>query len=239
MVDDGRGQLAGRFQAVIFDLFGTLVENFSVTEYRQVLDEMAMVLGVSADDFTQTWFDTFPERTTRGSKQTEEDIELMCRQLGVQIGDGEIATVAQMRRDFTRRQMVPRDGALETLTELRAAGLKLGLISDCTVEVPQLWPESDFAPLFDVAVFSCIERIKKPDPIIYHRACARLEVEPANCLYVGDGSSQELSGAQRAGLHPLWLAVPAEDDPDVHRVDAEHWAGPKVAALGEVLSYVL
>ena len=230
--------MAGRFQAVIFDLFGTLVENFSVSEYQEVLGAMAAILGVSADDFARTWMSTFAERTTRGSKQTEEDIELMCQQLGVQVGDQEVATVAQMRRDFTRRQMVPRDGALETLTELRAMGLKLGLISDCTVEVPQLWPETAFAPLFDVVVFSCIECIKKPDPIIYHRTCARLGVEPADCLYVGDGSSQELTGAERAGLHPLWLAAPSENDPDVHRVDAEQWTGPRVTALAEVLPLV-
>ncbi|MGD0712535.1 MAG: HAD family hydrolase, partial [Bacteroidales bacterium] len=122
--------MAGRFQAVIFDLFGTVVENFSVSEYQEVLSAMAAVLGASAGDFMQAWMSTFAERTTRGSKRTEEDIELMCRQLGVQVGDQEVATVAQMRRDFTRRQMVPRTGALETLTELRAKGLKLGLISD-------------------------------------------------------------------------------------------------------------
>jgi putative hydrolase of the HAD superfamily len=234
----GRGQLPGRFQAVIFDLFGTLVENFSRSEYQDVLCAMASILGVATDDFARTWMGTFAERTTRGSKRTEEDIELMCAHLGVEAEDDAVGTVAQMRRDFTRRQMVPRDGAVETLTELREMGLKLGLITDCTIEVPQLWPGTAFAPLFDVAVFSCIECIKKPDPTIYHRACAWLAVEPAHCLYVGDGSSQELSGAERAGLHPLWLAVPAEDDPDVHRVDAEQWTGPSVAALGEVLTVV-
>lgn len=48
---DGRGQLADSFQAVIFDLFGTLVENFSVSEYQEVLGAMAAVLGVSAGAF--------------------------------------------------------------------------------------------------------------------------------------------------------------------------------------------
>jgi putative hydrolase of the HAD superfamily len=227
---------AGIFQAVIFDLFGTLVENFSVSEYQEVLGAMAAVLGVSAGDFARTWMGTFAERTTRGSERTEDDIELMCSHLGVEVGNDAVETIAPMRRDFTRRQMVPRYGALETLTELRAMGLGLGLITDCTIEVPQLWSETAFAPLFDVAVFSCIEGIKKPNPTIYHRACDRLAIEPAQCLYVGDGSSQELTGAERAGLHPVWLAVPAEDDPDVHRVDAERWTGPSVAALAEVLS---
>ncbi len=230
--------MASRFRAVIFDLFGTLVENFSVSEYREVLGAMAAVVGVSTDSFARIWTSTFAERTVRGAGKTEEDMELMCGQLGLQVEDHEVATAARMQTDFTHRQMVPRDRALETLIELREMGLKLGLITDCTVEVPQLWPETAFAPLFDVAVFSCIERIKKPNPAIYHRTCARLEVEPSGCLYVGDGSSQELSGAERAGLHPLWLAVPTEDNPDVHRVDAEQWTGPSVAALTEVLRLV-
>jgi putative hydrolase of the HAD superfamily len=228
-------QLTAGLQAVIFDLFGTLVENFSVRDYQEALEAMAAVLEVPAGDFAQAWMDTFAERTTRGSTQTEDDIELMCRQLGAPAGLQQVAAAAQLRRDFTRRQLNPREGALETLRDLRSLGLKLGLISDCTVEVPQLWPETAFAPLFDVAVFSCVERIKKPDPAIYHRACARLSVEPARRLYVGDGSSQELTGAARAGLHPLWLAIPAEAGSDVHRVDAERWSGPAVAALAEVL----
>ena len=36
----------------------------------------------------------------------------------------------------------------------------------------------------------------------------------------------------------MWLAVPSEDDPDVHRVDAEQWAGQSVTTLAEVLSIV-
>ena len=34
------------------------------------------------------------------------------------------------------------------------------------------------------------------------------------------------------------LVVPAEDDLDAHRVDAEQWSGPRVATLGEVLTVV-
>ncbi len=227
-----------RFQAVIFDLFGTLVENFSVSEYQEVLAAMATVLGVSTDDFAQTWMETFRERTIQGSERPDDDIKLMCEHLGVEVGSDSLDTVAQMRMSFTRRQMVPRGGAVETLRDLRAMGLKLGLISDCTFEVPPLWPGTPFAALFDVALFSCIECVKKPDAAIYHRACSRLGLEPADCLYVGDGSSQELSGAERAGLHPVLLAVPNEDDPDVHRVDIDQWTGPSVTTLEDVLSIV-
>ena len=236
--DDGRGLLAGGFQAVVFDLFGTLVENFSRSGYQEVWAKAARVMGTSAEGVARVWMSTFPERTLHYPRRTDEDLELVCVHLGVQAEGQAFATVAQMRRDLSRRQMAPRDGALEVLTKLRAMNLKLGLISDCTAEVPQLWPESPFAPLFDVAVFSCVEGIKKPDPVIYHRACVRLRVAPGNCLYVGDGGSQELTGAQRAGLHPVLLAIPGEDNPDVVRFDAEQWTGTRVKALSEVLAHV-
>jgi putative hydrolase of the HAD superfamily len=40
--------------------------------------------------------------------------------------------------------------------------------------------------LFDVVVESSVEGIRKPDPRIYHLACERLEVDPAQCVYLDD-----------------------------------------------------
>lgn len=42
----GEGELGARFQGVIIDLFGTLVESFSRSEYQEVLTAMATILGV-------------------------------------------------------------------------------------------------------------------------------------------------------------------------------------------------
>lgn len=51
------------YRAVIFDLFGTLIHNFSRREYRAVLGRMAAVLVAPTEEFARAWFDTFPERT--------------------------------------------------------------------------------------------------------------------------------------------------------------------------------
>ena len=47
-----------KYAAVIFDLFGTLVDNFSAREYESVLMQMASVLAVPYDDLARLWFDT-------------------------------------------------------------------------------------------------------------------------------------------------------------------------------------
>ena len=40
----------------------------------------------------------------------------------------------------------------------------------------------------------------KPDRQIYNLAMQRLDVSPDQCLYVGDGGSNELYGAKSAGM---------------------------------------
>ena len=63
---------------------------------------------------------------------------------------------------------------------------------------------------FDATVFSCDVGVSKPDPRIYEIACEQLEVEPADCLFVGDGANDELPGAERAGMTAVQLRAPGE-----------------------------
>jgi putative hydrolase of the HAD superfamily len=227
-----------RYQAVVFDLFGTLVPNFSVSEYRRVLEEMAHALGAPAEEFARVWTATFEERVLGLADGTAGDVKGVCARLGSIPSDERVAKAVRLRLEFTRRQLVPRDGAVETVAALRARGHRIALITDCTNEAPALWRETPLAPLFDETVFSCLVHMKKPDPEIYRLACSRLQVIPERCLYVGDGGSRELSGAAQVGLHPVMLRPPHEDGDDVHRVDPEGWAGPVVATLAEVLELV-
>lgn len=94
---------------------------------------------------------------------------------------------------------------LEGLRGLRRLGCRLGLISNCGEDEIRSWPESPLAPLFDTAMFSCRAKLKKPDPAIYKLAAANLGMKPAQCLYVGNGGSDEFTGARRAGMIPVLL----------------------------------
>ena len=49
-----------KFDAVIFDLFGTLVDNPEVPErslgtYNRAVEDVASILGAPADEFTRLW----------------------------------------------------------------------------------------------------------------------------------------------------------------------------------------
>ncbi len=224
-----------KYKAVIFDLFGTLIENFSRSEYAAVFTEMANILSVPPAEFLQSWGEAFDQRATGVFATTEDAIRNLSFKFNPRVTEGQINQAARVRLDYTKRSINPRDGAIEVLGGLKAAGYKTGLISDCTCEIPNVWDSTALAPFFDVTVFSCVAGIKKPDPRIYLIATDQLEVEPQDCLYIGDGSSRELSGALQVGMHPVIIRVP-DESVDTHFVEREeNWEGPEISSFQEVL----
>ena len=140
-----------------------------------------------------------------------------------------------MRFEYSRLALIPRPGTIDALKRLRELGKKIGLISDCGGDIPVLWPETPFAELIDEAVLSCTVGLRKPDPRIYELACDRLGVSPDRCLYVGDGGSNELTGADAAGMHAVLIRASYDDEADERR---EAWAGLRISSLSEVLAII-
>jgi putative hydrolase of the HAD superfamily len=224
-----------RYDAVIFDLFGTLVDTFSAREHDIALCRMASVLQVPRAEFMIDWNDTTWPLQVQGTLTSVEDNAVyICRALGVEATDDQVTAATEIMLEFTWASLAPRQGATEVLAALRAAGHKIGLISDCAPAVPRLWPETRLAPLIDAPVFSCDVHLQKPDPRIYQLACERLGVSAQRCLYAGDGSSQELSGARGVGMEAVLVRGASDDCYDSHRPDVEGWAGLEIAALTEL-----
>jgi putative hydrolase of the HAD superfamily len=227
-----------KYKAVIFDLFGTLIDNFSRTEYAAVFAEMAGILAVPSEEFLSSWSEAFDQRATGVFPTTRDAIKDLARRLNPQVTDAQIEDATRIRLDYTKRSINPREGAIEVPDYLRKTGYKTCLISDCTCEIPGVWPDTAFTGLFHVTVFSCVARVKKPDPRIYLMATTQLGVEPQDCLYIGDGSSHELTGALEVGMHPVLIRDPSESD-DTHYIDREvDWQGTVISSLLEVLDLI-
>ena len=220
--------------AVIFDLFGTLTNNFSSRGYNDALIEMAQALSVPSHDFRQAWLSTSKERNTSTFQNCQADVEYICRVLNVPAHKEQVQLAVQARLDYIRRVMTPQPNAVEVLSRLKEDGYRTGLLSNCTHEIPVVWPETSLAPLVDVVVFSCLVGMRKPDPRIYQLIAERLGVTPEECLFIGDGGSEELSGALSVGMHPV-LFRPDAESTEQHLTNREQWDGPEISSLEEVL----
>ena len=225
-----------RYDAVVFDLWGTLVDELTHPEahrlvYRQKTDETADLLGVGRDEFARAWSATGPDRMVGRIPSTEATLRLICEQLGAEPGADTAKAAAEIRYEYVRGALSPRPGTVETISALRESGYRVGLISNCTEEVSRLWGSTPFAPLVDEAVLSFDAGLAKPDPRIYDLAISGLGVRAERCLYVGDGSDGELTGAAKAGMTAVLIRAPY-DRADGSR---EAWAGETISAIPGVL----
>ena len=225
-----------KYDAVIFDLFGTLIDNFPWAESNNILGQMASELSVPADDFTALWHDAFDERMKGIFKDYQACIKHICRQLGVQVTDGKVKLAAGMRFEMNKQEVTsPREGAVEVLTHLKMNGCRTGLISDCSTETTLIWKDSPLSSLIDEAVFSCLAGIKKPDARIYQMEVDNLGVIPEACVYIADGIGQELLAASKLGMHAVQIRMGSDNEYDPYRED---WDGPVISSLREVMNLV-
>jgi putative hydrolase of the HAD superfamily len=97
------------------------------------------------------------------------------------------------------------DDVLPTLDALSRRRLKLGVVSNWDSNLPRLLDGMGLAEQFGSIVVSAIEETGKPDPEIFLRACARLNVVPEQALHVGDSLVEDFDGARAAGLRALLL----------------------------------
>lgn len=222
-----------RIEAVVFDLFGTLVYEFPRADWDAWLATTAAVLEADPEAFTAAWNATAVDRQTGRLGDIEENLRTVAARAGAWPSETQVAEALEVRAALYRTWFVPRPGAEEVLARLRADGFRLGLISMCAPDAPAIWNASPLGGSMDAEVFSCEAALRKPDPEIYRLAASRLNVVPEACLYVGDGSYRELSGAAAAGMRPVLIRDPDEHE-EMLRPDAEAWSGEAIGDLRQI-----
>jgi putative hydrolase of the HAD superfamily len=220
-------------EAVVFDLFGTLVYEFPRADWEGWLETSAAILEADVDAFKAAWNATGIERQTGRLGDLEENLRTVAARAGAWPTDAQLTEVLDGRAAMYRKWFVPRPGAEETLARLRADGYRLALISMCAPDAPAMWRASPLEGTVDVELFSCDVALRKPDPEIYLLATERLGVGPQACLYVGDGSYRELSGAAAVGMRPVLIRDPQEEA-EMLRPEVEAWDGASIDDLRRV-----
>jgi HAD superfamily hydrolase (TIGR01549 family) len=120
------------------------------------------------------------------------------------------------------------DDALPVLGELRAQGLKLGLVSNTGRNLDEF--VSHHRLEVDVALGSGAFGRTKPHPTIFRAVLERLEVEPSAAAMVGDSPEDDVEGARAAGIERAFLLDREDRYPELDDRLPDLFALP--AALG-------
>jgi putative hydrolase of the HAD superfamily len=201
-------------RAVVFDLFETLVD-YDEQKSLDFSAAAADLLGRGRDEFHTLWRAGRPARDSGPMRG-------YLASIGVTGGDAD--RLVELRRASSLGLLAaPRPGVIDTIAELRRRGLGVGLITVCSEDVVEVWEETPFAGAFDAVVFSCSCGYRKPDPRIYELALRKLGVEARDAIFVGDGTNEELAGAEAVGMRAVQIGA------------TQPWSGERISAIPEVL----
>jgi putative hydrolase of the HAD superfamily len=229
-------------RSVIFDLGGTLL-NFDGTardwrgmEARGISALYCYLAGrgytLPEREFEQVTWDMMrlgwqEAMAGRDNACLPNLLGLATASFGVSLSDDERMQAARVYATGVEEGLVPFEGACEALQQLKARGLRLGLLSNTT------WPGQfhrqelerfDLIEFFDEMAFTCELGVWKPNVGAFHHVTKVLGVAPAEAVYVGDQPQIDLFGAQQAGLRTVLMAALPRDldgvkpDAIVHRL---------------------
>ena len=180
-------------KAVVFDIGGVL----EITPRLGVSEKWESRLGLAAGQLDERMGDAWAGGGI--GTYTERDVaDALTARLGLSA-----AQRAEFLADLWREYL----GTANTELIRYARGLRpryrTGIVSNSFVGATEREQGAyGFADLVDVIVYSHECGLSKPDPAIYALACERLQVAPAQAVFVDDHEPWA-EGARQAGMHAV------------------------------------
>jgi HAD superfamily hydrolase (TIGR01509 family) len=212
---------------VLFDFAGTLLvpeprdawvaavcpelPSPEVARLAEALDRAGRPGGPDPVALPQEWEKAYAQRDVSTSRHRA-------------VYEGLLATVVDValarrlyERSIAPEGWVPYPDALPVLTELRARGVQIAVVSNVGFDLRAIFAGHGLAELVTTFVMSCEVGVMKPDWEIYRGALAALDLQPGQALMVGDDPRSD-AAAVTFGIRTLLL--PYSADPVEHGLDA-------------------
>ena len=220
-------------QAVIFDIYGTLVisgtGDISIAEQvdrEEVLRSFLTATGseIPLDVAVSGLFyglikEDHQESKARGAAYPEVDIleiwDRLISKLRLQAPDEETLKVMAIRFECAVNPVWPMPGLVSVLESLRKRQLPLGIVSNAQFYTPVMLESFTGKTLTelgfqkDLSVWSYKERLGKPSVELFqklNRSLSSRGIQPEQTLYVGNDMLNDIWTANQAGLKTALFA---------------------------------
>lgn len=208
-----------QFQAVLFDFYNTLATRSDADDCVEatVLAEFGFVFAPEQVREALTGLDAYwdggdliDHAAHSGSAEQyleyQRRVHAGCWMTGLGVDPhhpGLIERLSEMWDDPRRIQLF--DDALPALARLRAAGYRVGLVSNWSWGLQEILEHTGLAELLDCAVVSARAGYRKPHPAIYRQALDALALPAEAVLFVGDSPKADVEGPLAARMTPVHI----------------------------------
>ncbi|MDE2718556.1 MAG: HAD family hydrolase, partial [Chloroflexota bacterium] len=111
-------------------------------------------------------------------------------------------------------KLKPFPGAIDTLRRLKAAGIRMGLLTNGSSESQQgKVDKHGLAEFFDHIQIEGEFGIGKPDERAFRNALDALGVSPAEVWMIGDNLDFDVHAAQQLAIYAVWVDAPGNGLP--------------------------
>lgn len=190
-----------KFDTVIFDLGGVLIDWNPRYLYRTIFDDEKKMNDFFTDVCTSDW----NEEQDGGRSLKDATDELIGR-----FPDHEQNIKAYYGR-WEEMLRGPIDGAVEVLKEIKEKGdIKLYALTNWSAETfPIALQRFDFLHWFDGKLVSGEEKMRKPFRQIYELLVKRFDIDPASAIYIDD-NQRNLTAPKELGIETIHFISPEQ-----------------------------
>jgi len=176
-------------KAVFFDFGGVIAEE----GFRDGMRAIAISGGIEPEGFFRLADDLIYETGYVVGKNTEENFwRALKERSGIRLDN------STLREEILKRFTI-RGEMLKIVSELRAKGIKVYILSDQTNWLDELDKKEGFYKAFD-GIFNSYHMGKgKRDPSVFKDICSGLGIEPKEAIFVDD-NLKNIERARNMGL---------------------------------------
>lgn len=187
--------------------FADLCADGGVTTTAETCEQLVRSLSRATHEHAE-------QRFRSGTQYADSDAEfaamfgqmgrMIFAQMGVTDGYDELMQ-SFLQRFWNESNWTAFPEVIDVLQQLRARGVRLGVLSNAPSNLPSFLEQLGVAPFLDFSVVSAVEGVKKPDRRIFEVALARAGAAPAEALHVGDMYLEDVLGGRAAGINTLLM----------------------------------
>ncbi|MGA2477486.1 MAG: HAD family hydrolase [Spirochaetia bacterium] len=202
-----------RPEAILFDLWGTLIH--SDGGFNPGQGNAAFLKGcVNPRAATLEQVEALGTRVITGLEKREDVAALEFTQasllsiIGDSLGLRFPRGLQEAEWDFwsAALNITLIEGVRDLLSFLRRLGIRMGVVSNSSFSTATLERELDRHGIrheFAFVISSAEYGVRKPDPIIFEVALARLGIPAESAWFAGDNVEYDVMGARAAGIFPV------------------------------------
>jgi HAD superfamily hydrolase (TIGR01549 family) len=188
-------------QAILFDFWGTLVENGIYPSPVRQVKRIMNLHKTPFPEFIVTFEQAFMTQKYPDLYKAFEDV---CKAFKINVDQRMLDDLVGM---WNKNKLLakPYPDVRDVLTDLRKE-FKLALISntDC-FSVESVMEKYDLTRLFDATFLSYEQGILKSDPALFKKALKTLDAKKGDTIMVGDSLESDIKGAQEAGIRAILI----------------------------------